>query len=891
MFAHSWNRKRIFFSVLVAWFVVESSWAQVTSKKFDYHTVRGRTPKQIAEGRFEGEEMEMTGTSRPQPMSGFGKQWSDNGQLLWDGPLEGSMTTSFDIESKGRFDIEVQLTLAPDYGVFELLLNGESLKKEIDLYDPKVKLAPLIKLTDVELEAGEQSLAFKLTGKNEKAFMIPGERLLMGLDFVHLTRTDAQEAPPSRIEEMKPRTAGAESTLRRTVSRPMVHGEFHLALEKHCYECHSGDVVEGDISLDQLVEPNQLLAAIKTTQRIRNVVLRHEMPPEDSGQPTAEIRSRMVATLDGVIDQYLAEHRSDVPVIMRRMNRYEFSNSVRDLLSLRGDIYPMPEKTIRADASYFDPASGRFPKSVIVGNRTLGKNQVEKQFLTGVSPFAIDLQAEGGFNNRGSDLSISPILLESFLKLGRSIVLAPEFNQYCGDYEKLFLVSAETTSAEQVKIADDRLRRLLERAFRTPVEDDVVARYLDYFRSQRKRKSFEASMKNVVAAILASPKFIYISESSGDQADELLNAWELATRLSFFLWSTIPDEELLAAARDGSLIQMEVLEAQVTRMLEHPKSQALSQNFARQWLRLDQLVAAVPDFDRYEAYYARIGCEQWKLGLQSMLEPLLLFESIMVEDRSVMLLIDSNYTYRSKELQSWYTDAVPFAGNENRNRFNTNQQQFRRTKLSDRREGGVITTAATLTMTSAPLRTSPIIRGAWVATCIFNQPPPPPPDDVPSIEADEKAIEAKGLTLRERLVQHQENESCASCHSKIDPLGFALENYDAVGRWRNEYGSGLKIDSSGTLFGEAKFRDVVGLKDAILERPEWFIRPFCEHLLSYALTRELEVSDEKAIENIVTNVLADRGQFSTIIGEIVRSHPFRYHGGSTLGHNKTGGGE
>jgi len=842
------------------------------AQDFDFHNVRGRHPKARSSGRFEGEQLPMNGRSRPQPMESFGKQWSANGQLLWDGAINDKMETAFELGVGGRFDITIQLTLAPHYGRFDVLLDGEVLAKDVDTYDPTVTLAKPIEVTSVSLEEGEHQLTFVLVDRNEKAKMIPGDRLLMGLDYLELKRLD--ELPQKEEQE----TSAAEEPESNSQASPLSQSEFHASLRTHCYQCHSDDEVEGDVALDKLSSESSLLSNIKATQKIREVITQHKMPPKDEEQPSQAMRSRWIATLDAVVDKYLAEHRSTTPVIMRRMNRYEYNNAVRDLLGMKGDIYPLPEKTLRADTPYFDPASGRFPTTVTVGNRTLGKNQVEKQVLTGVSPFSIDLQAEGGFNNRGEELSVSPLLLESFLKLGQSIVGAPEFNSYCERTTELFQVAEETTREERSALSRERLKTLLERAFRKPIETKTIDRYHSFFlKKLDKTKSFEASMKRTVAAILSSPRFIYIAEPlESVHGEAALDAWELASRLSFFLWSTIPDEELLKTARNGTLAKPEVLEAQVRRMLESPKSQALSQNFARQWLRLDQLVAAVPDFERYEAYYSRIGCEQWKLGLQSMIEPLLLFESVMVEDRSIMLLIDSNYTYRSRELQSWYRDDVPFDGKQNRNRFDTFQQQFRRTKLEDRREGGVITTAATLTMTSAPLRTSPIVRGAWVATAIFNQPPPPPPDDVPSIEADEKAIEAKGLTLRERLVEHQENKTCASCHSKIDPLGFALENFDAVGRWREKYNSGREIDSSGKLFGEAEFKNVVELKEAILSKPEWFMRAYCEHMLSYALSRELEVSDEPAIDNIVAKVKAANGQFTIVVREIVMSRPFRF---------------
>jgi hypothetical protein len=286
------------------------------------------------------------------------------------------------------------------------------------------------------------------------------------------------------------------------------------------------------------------------------------------------------------------------------------------------------------------------------------------------------------------------------------------------------------------------------------------------------------------------------------------------------------------------------------------------------------LITAVPDFERFEPYYARIGCEQWKLGLQTMVEPLLLFESIMVEDRSIMLLVDSNYSYRTSEMDSWYRPGVPFGGKKNRNRFGTQGVVYRRVPVNSRREGGVITCAATLAMNSSPLRTSPITRGAWVAGVIFNKPPPPPPDIVPEIEADDAKIEAGGQTLRQRLIAHQVNPSCVSCHQKIDPLGFALENYDAVGRWRDKYRSGLPIDASGQLFGRAKFTDVVGLKDAILANPDWFMRAFSEQLLSYALGRELELADKPAVDKILREASAARGRFSAVVQAVASSYPF-----------------
>lgn len=834
---------------------------------FDYHSVRGREAKGPVNGVLEGEFLPKTGKSRSQGMTSFGPEWSNNAHLLWDGEIGQSMTTEFRIEEAGLYQVSAQLTIAPDYGIFSLSLDGRVLKRGIDLYGPKVTLAPKVELGRMALTRGLHTLEFKLTGANPKASMFQKSGYLMGLDYLKVVNLAPQDPPVAKTPG--PETA-PPAALRVTLE------EMQPVLATYCYGCHGEKgKVKGKVNLKELTTAKDYLSNIEVVRKAAEATAHQEMPPEDSRQPTAEERRKLNALFNGYLEKHLRESGRLKPVVMRRLNRYEYNNSVRDLLQLKGDLYPLPEKVIRSRA-YFNPASGRFPESIQVSNRALGKNQIEQHILTGVSPFAIDLQAEHGFNNQGEQLSVSPILLESFLKLGRSIVNAREFDGYSAITDTFYRAPDEKDRSLWPLITEQRLRPFLERAFRSSISDEVLARYVKFvMREVESHGSYPQAMKGVTAAVLSSPRFLYLTERKKDAgAEEALAPYELAARLSFFLWSTLPDEELLASARSGELAQPEVYAAQVSRMLESPKSKALAENFARQWLRLDQLITAVPDFDRFQIYYSRIGCEQWKFGLQTMAEPLLLFESIMVEDRSIMLLVDSNYSYRSDEMQSWYKDQVPFRNKGNRNRFNTGSQRFTRRSLETRREGGVITSAAALTMTSEPLRTSPIRRGAWVATVILNRPPPPPPDVIPEIEQDDAVIEARGQTLRQRLVAHQENESCVSCHQKIDPLGFALENYDAIGRWRDSYRSGLPIDASGTLFGQARFQDVIGLKDALLANPEWFIRAFSEHLLAYALGRELDLSDKPAIDRIVQKAMAKKGQFSTVVSEIATSYPF-----------------
>ena len=853
--------------------------------RFDYHQIRGRQSQSSDSDLLEGElDFALVGTSRIQGMSSFGSQWSNNAHLLWDGSIGESMNSSFEVESRGVYDISIQLTQAGDYGIFRMNLPQSSITQEIDLYDPRVRLAPLLVLKDLTLDAGSQSIEFTLIGAHPQARKFQNRGYLLGLDYLKLTRKDQEateqksairKADVSETQNLNGATAAELSSL----SKPLSEQQISAFTSKFCNDCHSAGSTESDLVLMISSKDESWYSNPDVIRKVRDELSDHSMPPTDSLQPTDEQRQSMVSTLNRALIQYINANHKPAPSVMRRMTRYEYNNAVRDLLKLSGDLYPLPEKTLRASSPYFQPATGRTPRSILVGNRTLGKNQVERQILTGVSPFAIDLQAEGGFNNRGDNLGVSPIFLESLINLGRSIVHSPEFDGYCGLTESLF-TSPDLQGDDQItEVAFHRIAALLEQAFRSRIGDSTVKRYHKYFESRlAETHSFKTSMKDTVAAILASPRFVYLVETTSTDQSQLLSGYEIATRLAMFLWSSIPDEELLKAARNGSLMNPSVLDSHTQRMLTDPKCHALTQNFARQWLRLDQLITAVPDFERFPQYYSRIGCEQWKFGLQMMIEPLLLFDSIVVEDRSIMLLLDSNYSYRSDELQSWYTQALPFNNRDNRNRFNTNTQRYTKRKLTDRREGGVITSAATMTMTSSPLRTNPITRGAWVATVILNRPPPPPPDTVPPIEADDRQIESSGLTLRQRLTQHQQSSECAACHSQIDPLGFALENYDAVGRWRQTYASGLEIDSSGKLFGKLKFSSVVEFKDALLQHPELFTRAFSEHLLSYALGRQLTLADEGAVDTILQKSLSTRGQFTTIIREIVQSRPFRYQG-------------
>jgi len=810
-------------------------------------------------GIYEGEyHFKIEKPARVQVMAHYGKQWSRHAHLLWDGKQGDVLRLPFLVRYDSKYEITIRLTKAPDYGICNINLDGKKLSESVDCYAGRVELAPILKLGTHPLTKGVHYLELNLVGANAQAkpFKEKG-RYLLGLDYLKAVDLESdRNAQPVTFE--------------------LVHvdyQELYKTIKTYCSDCHHAERREGKIDLESLTTPEKFLENLQDAQKVIKAIQAGEMPPEGAQQPLLNEKSKLVLGLQNYVDQRLAVKQELSPTVMRRLNRLEYNNAVVELLGLKGDIYPLPEKVIRSDYPYFQPIVGLMPDTLQLGNRTLGKNVIEKPILSGVFPFAADLPAEYGFNNRGEELSISALQLETFVNLAQAVVHAPEFNQYCDRYAELFVPIGNESLADTAR---SRLQKIMEKAFRMPVDESLLKRYLQFFESRlHETDDFELAMKDVVAAVLSSPRFLYLIEQTpAGSGRQKLTDYELATRLSIFLWNSIPDDKLLALAKSGKLSEPQVLERQVREMLLDPRSQALSQNFARQWLRLDQLVTAVPDSGRFANYYSRIGCEYWKLGLQSMLEPLLVFENIMIEDRSVMDLVHSDYTYRSDELQQWYRADEPFAGKGVRNRFLPSYQQFNRVEVDDKREGGVITTAAVLTMTSSPLRTNPITRGAWVAGVVFNRPPPPPPDVVPEIEEDDAVFEAQGLTLRQVLKQHQVNQSCKSCHARIDPLGFVLENYDAVGRWRDKYRGGLKIDASGELFGEVKFHDIVSFKEALLKRPEIFTRAFSEHMLSYALGRELKVSDKLAVDKIVRNVLANDGRFSSVVVGIVTSYPF-----------------
>ena len=634
----------------------------------------------------------------------------------------------------------------------------------------------------------------------------------------------------------------------------------------HCIECHGAkEKVKGDVNLISYTKGGDIKENPELLQMVLEVIDFGEMPPEENNPIPPKDQKVIVLELKKMLKESVIAKEEVVKAPIRRMTRFQYANAVKDLLDLKVEVFPLPEKMMRDRSGYFKPETGKMPDKMTVSSRPLGKSGLIEPRMDGVAPFPQDLRAEHGYDTQGDHLSLSPLLMEDFFRLSRSIVKSPSFNpRNVGTWKVYFEEpSGEINQDEEI---EKRLKKLLTHAFRRPVNEKVHAKYTAYAKQVlAKGKSFQQAVKEVLSAVLASPRFLYLYDGGDtDDASEQTEGINFASRLSFFLWGSLPDEELLASANDGSLREEKTMQEQVNRMLTSQKLKRFCDSFPTQWLQLDRIISAVPDEKKYNDFY--YAAPLYRTTMDMMMEPLLLFETVLIEDRSVLELIDSNYTFRSPRLRKWYGEepggrlggpvTIPFA-----------KQQ-----VSDRRHGGVITNGAVMTMTSGPLETKPITRGAWIAGVIFNSPPPPPPAEVPPLPEDKAHDDS--LTLRERFSDHRERADCAGCHEKLDPLGFALENFDPVGRWREKYENGRDVDSSGTLFRTHEFSNVVEFKDAILKEKDRFVRALAGHLLAFGLGRELIPSDSLALDEIVQRVKEENYSMKSMIHAVVASKPF-----------------
>jgi hypothetical protein len=413
-----------------------------------------------------------------------------------------------------------------------------------------------------------------------------------------------------------------------------------------------------------------------------------------------------------------------------------------------------------------------------------------------------------------------------------------------------------TAAPEERACARSILSRLGRLAYRRPLETSELDQLLAFYDDERRHSDFEGGIELALRFMLSSPPFIFRIESEPRElpagAVYALSDQDVASRLSFFLWSSIPDDALLTAAERGELHDAAGVERQVRRMLADPRAEALVENFAGQWLYLRNLTGTRPDPPSFPDFDDNL-----RQSLRRETE--LFFTSIMQEDRSVVDLLTADYTFVNERLARHY--AIPGIYGD----------RFRRVPVTNDRRRGLLGQGSVLTVTSYATRTSPVLRGKWVLENLLGAPPPPPPPNVPDLE---DTPNTEGMSIRDRMVKHRANPGCASCHARMDPYGFALENFDAIGRWRTREADGKAIDASATLPDGTSFNGPTELRAAILRRPEEFVKTFTRKLLTYGVGRGLEASDEPIVRRIVSQA-RDGYRFSSIVVGIATSEPFR----------------
>jgi hypothetical protein len=439
-------------------------------------------------------------------------------------------------------------------------------------------------------------------------------------------------------------------------------------------------------------------------------------------------------------------------------------------------------------------------------------------------------------------------------------ILAPEDAKPTDTQRRLFgePPAHETDSRAAAREVARTLARKAYRRSPSQAELDVLLEVFDLGR--KNNLGYPASLRLMLKAILVSPQFLFITPSGEAQPDaEIvpLDDYQLASRLSYLLWASLPDDELMALADSGKLHEPPTLNGQVKRLLEDPRSRALFDGFGAQWLGIDKLAGQTFDTSKFPQMTSAMRSAMYD-------EVRLFFESIVRENRSVMTFVAGDYTFLNESLAGIYGLEGTVTGAE-----------MRRLRLSDGNRGGILGMPGILAATSFPNRTSAVKRGVWVLEQVLGDHVPPPPPEVPALEKQDQKIVAN-LTLRQRTELHRTNTICANCHQTLDPIGFGLENFDAIGRWRDHEENGALIDAAGELPGGERFSSPKELKTIIARRSDDFSRNLLERLLAYALCRRLEGYDEIVVDALMQDVAADGYRMQTLIGAVVTSYPFTH---------------
>ncbi len=619
----------------------------------------------------------------------------------------------------------------------------------------------------------------------------------------------------------------------------------------YCMDCHNGIDLKGDLDLERFESAKMVAESLAIWQRAAMRLKNLEMPPHKEPQPTQEERALIIKwseslRLDNADCQSIASEESVnwFPgfVMSRRLNRFEYQNSVRDLLGVNVDL-----------ATMF-PADGAGGEGFDTDGGALFLSSIQIEKYLEAADLAIDAVLPTTEPKRSGDLNEYPRRATHI-----DTPLTSDDKQRIAARDAL--VSVEPGFRRNPREAAAAvLSDFLPRAWRRPVTSEEVDRILALFdKAYARGDGYDASLRLAFKGALVSPHFLFLVEPEPSRPGVYeLGDFPLAARLSYFIWGTIPDEELYAIAAEGKLRDDAVLTAQVLRMLRDPKSAALGDLFGAQWLGISQLAELTrPDADRFPEFTPDVVAAM-------RAEASMVFHRIIKGDRSLLEFINADYTFVNQDLAAIYgIDGVV-------------GPVMQLVTLADDSRGGLLGMGAVLTATSHPLRTSPVLRGKWVLEQLLGDRVPPPPPNVPKLPEDERHFEGK--TLREQLEAHRSNPDCAGCHSRMDPLGFGLENFDPIGRWRTDQ-AGLPIDTAGVLPSGEKFSGPAELKQVLLAQKDQFARNLSRKLLGYALGRGLTQYDECVVDKCVVALQQNDYKPSAVFTEIVLSYPFRHRFG------------
>ncbi len=724
--------------------------------------------------------------------------------------------------------------------------------------------------------------------------------------------------------------------------KPTFQKSVAPVVNQYCVPCHSGKQPSAGLDLAAALKRADITTDAALWKNVSENVSSGHMPPPGQPRPSATAKKQLLEALRALAAQ---TPNSNDPgrVTMRRLNRAEYDNTIRDLTGLDlhlskdfpsddvgygfdniGDVLSMSSLLFE---KYLDAAEK-------VANTAIVVNQVNRSVVSGADlidgsassttddsekilysncivvgkikvkqagAYRVKVNAYGQLagpdapkmsvsvnNESKTEFNVSNKVVAGFeipvrLAKGENEVKIGFENDYYDERTKADrnlivrsleligpldgisqkpeshrkIIQRDPEKGEWDSAAKSDIKRFASKAFRRPITSDEQVKLKAVFDTGAKLgSSYQEGMRAVVMATLVSPQFLFRVETNTIGKSRPLNDYEVASRLSYFLWSSMPDQELTSLADDGKLKDPAVLSQQVTRMLADPKSDALANNFAEQWLELRKLEIFEPDRKQFPEF-----SEQTRSDMAT--ETKLFFNRVLRENRSVVDFLAGRYTYVNGNLAKLY--GIPgISGNE-----------FQKIALNDENRGGILTQASVLSVTSNPTRTSPTKRGKWVLEEILGTPPPPPPPGVGTIAEERSKLTA--TTLRKLMEEHRKNPACASCHARMDPIGFGLENFDAIGRWRTKEGE-FSVDSSGVLPDGRNFSGPKELRDILLTNKQGFVRALSEKLLTYALGRGTTYADKKAIELIATKTEKSDYRFQSMIEAIVTSDPFMKQG-------------